>query len=552
VTQRAVQRLPRLVLWLFCVAYVLPGVFDRDPWKNADVTAFGYMMSLVRGDSAWLHPSIGGLGSDGSALPYWLGAASIELLGSWMDPALAARLPFVCMLAAALFLTWHACFHLALTDEAQPLPFAFGGEASRPDYARTMADASVLALIAPLGLLQLGHETTPELVQLAAVTLLLYGLASTRHRGWGSALAVLISLPALAASGAATTALWMGAVALVLLWRSSHASSRALLPWLGVALLGTIGVAFAVGAWADRLSDVKHALGMPKLLAWFTWPVWPLVGWTLWRWRRQLGQHHLLTPLAVALVSIGASTAMGASDRALMLALPALAILAAFSLPTLKRSVSAVVDWFSVFFFSIAALVIWVIYVSVQTGVPAQPAINISRLAPGFEHHFKPIAFVFAAAGSVAWIWLVRWRTSQHRPVLWKSLVLPAGGVALSWLLLMTLWLPLLDYARSYRPLMRQIAQVIPAKACIVGPELAPSQLAALEAHGNWQVTTDTDRSGCNWLVISRAESVNGAIPDANRVIPRGWVYVTKQRRPTDRNEVFYVYRRATAKPSTD
>ena len=49
-----------------------------------------------------------------------------------------------------------------------------------------------------------------------------------------------------------------------------------------------------------------------------------------------------------------------------------------------------------------------------------------------------------------AWHWrtdlalaLVRWRTGRHRNALWKSLVLPAGGVALAWLLLMTLWLPL-------------------------------------------------------------------------------------------------------------
>ncbi|MFZ9180222.1 MAG: hypothetical protein ACO21V_13530, partial [Limnohabitans sp.] len=46
--------------------------------------------------------------------------------------------------------------------------------------------------------------------------------------------------------------------------------------------------------------------------------------------------------------------------------------------------------------------------------------------------------------------WLVHWRAGRHRAALWKSLVLPAGGAALCWLLLMTLWLPALDYARSY------------------------------------------------------------------------------------------------------
>jgi hypothetical protein len=72
------------------------------------------------------------------------------------------------LLALTLLLTWAATYHLALTDAAQPLPFAFGGEADPVDYARAVADGAVLAFIATLGLLQLGHETTPELAQLAA------------------------------------------------------------------------------------------------------------------------------------------------------------------------------------------------------------------------------------------------------------------------------------------------------------------------------------------------------------------------------------------------
>ncbi len=108
VSQRAVQRLPRWALLLFCAAYVLPGVFGRDPWRNADVTAFGYMISMVDGRSSWWMPAIGGVAADPSPLPYWLGAAFIRLLGPWVDPALAARIPFAMLLVSVLLLTWHA------------------------------------------------------------------------------------------------------------------------------------------------------------------------------------------------------------------------------------------------------------------------------------------------------------------------------------------------------------------------------------------------------------------------------------------------------------
>ena len=49
VAQDAVRRLPRTALLLFCLAYVVPGFVGREPWKNADITAFGHMFELARG-----------------------------------------------------------------------------------------------------------------------------------------------------------------------------------------------------------------------------------------------------------------------------------------------------------------------------------------------------------------------------------------------------------------------------------------------------------------------------------------------------------------------
>ena len=91
VTQRAAQRLPRVALLLFCAAYVLPGVFGRDPWKSADITAFGYMAGIAQGRTGWLAPTVGGLPADAALLPYWLGAAFIKLLAPWVDPMLWQR-----------------------------------------------------------------------------------------------------------------------------------------------------------------------------------------------------------------------------------------------------------------------------------------------------------------------------------------------------------------------------------------------------------------------------------------------------------------------------
>src|SRR5574343_752443 len=196
VTQKAVRRLPRWALLLFCAAYILPGLFGRDPWKNEDIASFGHMWSLVLGQASWLHPNVGGvLPTSGGVLPYWLGAAFINLLSPWVDPAVAARLPFAMLLAAVLALTWYTTYHLARTEAAQPLPLAFGGEAAPADYARAVADGGLLALIASLGLLQLGHETTPELLQLTGSTLFLFSLAAVQRHPAQARWAALLSLP---------------------------------------------------------------------------------------------------------------------------------------------------------------------------------------------------------------------------------------------------------------------------------------------------------------------------------------------------------------------
>jgi 4-amino-4-deoxy-L-arabinose transferase-like glycosyltransferase len=543
VTQRAAQRLPRLALLLFCAAYVVPGLFGRDPWRNADITAFGYMVNLAEGRASWLAPTVAGLPSaDTALLPYWIGALFVKVLGPWLGAPLAARIPFALLLVATLVLVWFSTYHLARTEAAQPLPFAFGGEADPVDYARAIADGALLALIATLGLLLLGHETTPELAQLASVSLYLYALSATPFRGWTPRLAVLVALPALSVSGAPTVSLALGLVGMAVCGASDHAPARRFVTWIALATaLGAL-TAWLLGGWAWRLGSYRSSaqlVSLGRLLVWFMWPAWLLALWTLWRWRHHLLRRHIAVPLGCALVSLITCVAMGGSDRALMLALPPLAVLASFALPTLQRSTAAAIDWFSVFFFSICALIIWVIYAAIQTGVPRRPAANVARLVPGFEPRFSLVALLVAVAGTLAWLWLVRWRTGRHRHALWKSLVLPASGVALCWLLLMTLWLPLLDYARSYRVLIERIRPHVPAQACISAPHLPRGQLVALEHFGGWRVDGVSTSVNSVCLILLRVEPRDRAMDP-----PAGWALVARERRPNDRDEVTAIYRR--------
>ncbi len=562
--------MPRIALWLLCAAYVIPGFVGRTPWKSADMTAFGYMAELARGDAAWLAPTLLGLSPQVDALlPYWLGAWVIQLTSNTISADYAVRIPYLLLITLALIATWYGTYYLARSPKAQPVAFAFGGEASAPDYARAMADGALLALVACLGLAQLSHETTPAAAQLGFAALTFYAISALPYRRVAPSVGAVIGLAGLALSGAPTVALFLstGGALIHLLDRDTDSapnraveaangdSSRRVRFALGlialtaaVALLSTV-----LGLWRWRIqlpsASWREWEGIGRLLLWFTWPAWPLALWTLWRWRRQLRglltgsiNRHLALPLWFVVVSLGNTLLTSSGDRALLLALPAMATLAAFALPTLSRSVSALIDWFTLLFFTGCAVTIWVVWVALQTGVPPQPAANVARLAPGFVHSFSYVPFFLALIATLAWGWLVKWRVGRHRPAIWKSLVLPAGGAVLCWVLLMTLWLPLLDFARSYTVLTRSISTVVKKNDCVQTHGLDRGQIAAFKFQAGLDLRGSADNAACPWLLVDR----DALATLISAVDLRQWTPQYIGYRPTDRDDDVLLYRRVS------
>ena len=71
VTQSGARRLPRVALLMLCAAYVLPGLVGRDPWRNADLNAFGLMLAMAEGRTSWWAPALGGVLADTALPPHW-------------------------------------------------------------------------------------------------------------------------------------------------------------------------------------------------------------------------------------------------------------------------------------------------------------------------------------------------------------------------------------------------------------------------------------------------------------------------------------------------
>ncbi len=552
--------LPRWGLIALCLLYILPGIVRRDPWKVDDAAGFGIMWTMAHGAlDDWLSPNIVGMPMPNEApLAYWIGAVLIRVFGWLTGDALAARLSILVFFAIGTLAVWRTAYVLGRRSEAQPLKLAFGGQPAALDYGRTLADGALLIYVASLGLLLRSHETASPALQVSLVATTLYGAACLFDRPSGRAvlgLGVSAGLLALAC-GWVTPLLLMTSLLLAAALRY-----HAVLPKLGIALaiafvpmaiwllvrqaLGydTSPINWAVGI--ERFGQGRPPGGIGKLLKtliWFTWPAWPIALWAVYAWRKQITLHIFLPAITVLIFLAAIPFTNASRDHLLLPLLPPLAILATFGLPTLKRGAINAIDWFSVMTLSAIASFIWLGWIAKQTGWPAPLAKNALKQVPGFQPEFNTFALFVALITSIGWILLLRWRLGRHPSVLWRAVVLSTGGIVLCWVLLMTLWLPWLNYRQSYAPVAEQLGARLPEKySCVDSDNLGPAQRASFAYLGHVKFGRIGD-TRCEFLLVQdNGLGRSGRQPQS---VAPSLKLLWQGRREADKHELFRLFRR--------
>lgn len=556
----ATAKLPRLILLGLSLAYIVAGLFMRDPWKTDDAVGLATMITAIReGGITWLLPQVGLLAhAEEGPLITWVGAASIWLFGPFVGDITAGRLPNLLWFGITATSVWYGTYLLGRRAEAQPLALPFGGEPAPRDYGRMLADAALLLLLATVGVLQRTHETTVVPAIMACQALAFYSLArsvdrpvtgtttlgialaaSFLTRGWVGALPIMIGalLAFYPRSQLWKCKRWLPwtvlvTVALILAWwiPASESSQYWVRNWKTWNL-----ASFAWPSWHDIGRTLRD-------LPWYLWPTWPLALLAVWRWRAWIYAPHIWLPLMLlacaALVLFGLDEAT--DSEYVLLAVPC-AVLGAFSLPTLRRGVVNTLDWFAVMCFSLTAATAWLGWVALHFNWPAQISRNIARQTTGYEPVISWTAFTLAAIFTVAWIALVVWRLRVRPQALWRGTVLSAGGLTVTWILLVLLWQPAVDYARSYRTVSGQLAQALEQNKrpgeCVRGLSLGSGQRASFLIFNNLTFTFDAK---CTLIL---QQTSNQSLRDNTAAYSDGADVLWQGGRRADRQEVFRLLR---------
>lgn len=559
----ATAKLPRLILLGLLLAYIVAGLFMRDPWKTDDAVGLATMITAIReGGITWLLPQVGLLAhAEEGPLITWVGAICIWLFGPFIGDITAGRLPNLLWFAITTTSVWYGTYLLGRRAEAQPLALPFGGEPEPRDYGRMLADAALLLLLATVGILQRTHETTVVPAIMAWQALAFYSLARSVDRPFTGCTTLGIALAA-----SFLTRGWVGAIPIMVgallafyprgqLWRC-----RRWLPWAALVTLVLILAwwipasqsseywirnwkiwnlsSFAAPNWHDMGRTLRD-------LPWYLWPTWPLALLAIWRWRSWIYAPHIWLPLALlvcsALVLFGLEEAT--DSEYVLLAVPC-AVLAAFSLPTLRRGVVNTLDWFAVMCFSLTAATVWLGWVALHFHWPAQISRNIARQTTGYEPVISWVAFALALVFTLAWIALVVWRLRVKPQALWRGTVLSAGGLTVTWILLVLLWQPAVDYARSYRTVSGQLAQALEQNVrpgeCVRGLSLGSGQRASFLIFNNLTFTFDAK---CTLIL---QQTSNQSLRDNTAAYSEGADVLWQGGRRADRQEVFRLLRVGT------
>jgi 4-amino-4-deoxy-L-arabinose transferase-like glycosyltransferase len=412
---------------------------------------------------------------------------------------------------------------------------------------------TTFVFIGSLGLVLTAHLLMPQVATLTGIAMGLYALTLAKRRpfrasvllGFGIGISFL-STGIVAPAIIVVTSLLLPTVFAA--WRTkSYAivwglSALLATPWLVIwpILCWQAAPELFNHWWQTSISAFgdSHHFYFLKTLGWFALPALPLALWGLWRYRAYLLEKPkfqlLICFFIVTLVVIGFGSDYDEVDI-LPLLLP-LAALAGGSVETLKRGAAGLLNWFGLMLFGIMGFLVWLGWFAMMSGWPAKLAERMRILSGTTDTHFSWIALGLAVAVTAIWLLVINNAKHSNRAAVTDWAV----GITMAWSLLMTLWLPWIDSAKSYQDVMTSLKTAMPKNyACVNSRNLGDSQAALLYYYTDvrTQPFETVQRLDCDLYLIQDARGEKKIKPG------KDWKLIWHGKRVTERRESFRLFR---------
>ncbi|MHB0991568.1 MAG: ArnT family glycosyltransferase [Burkholderiales bacterium] len=539
--------IPLFSVLVLAIAYILPGLVGHEPWKQDENYIFGIVYHMLQSGD-WVVPQNAGEPfMEKPPLYYWVAAGLAWLNRNWLP------LPDGARLASGLFTS---------------LTLLFTGLTARHCWGAGTGRYAVIALMASFGLLYESHFMIADVPMLTGFTIACYGFALSLQRplraglwlGIGTGIGFLakgllipgaisviaILLPALFANWRrreyVSTLIVAGIVCLpaLLIWPVALylRSPRLFYDWFWLNNVGRF-----LGFSVPQLGADNSVDFWPRTLPWFTFPVLPLALVSLWQQRKQLPFNPSLQLGLVAFLTYALIMQFSASARTAygLPMLTALALLGAPAVLTLPRRINRYGDYFSRLLFAPLVVVSWYVWgqMALRSSIPKWPMLE--RYFPMDFHmplQWLPVMFALSATliYFLAWFRLPRLAS--------RAVTSLALGVTIFWIMFGTLWLPWVDYAKSYRSVFISMRPYIPAlRQCVASEGLGESTRPMLEYYLGILTLRRELHPGasCDVLII------DGRTKPVPQSVGSGWKLIWSGTRPGDDEEEFRLYVKSPA-----
>jgi 4-amino-4-deoxy-L-arabinose transferase-like glycosyltransferase len=525
------ERVKARLLIVLCIVWVCLGLIGHDPWKPDESQAISIVKAMMSGNGLLTPVPVGQSGLDNPPLYYWSAAGMAKLLFPLLPIHDAARLVTGLWMALTLLMV---------------------GMTGRELWGRGTGRQTTLVFIGSLGLVITAHLLMPEVAALTGSAMGLYALALAKRRPYRASLLLGSSIAiGFLSTGLLTAAITIATALLLPLlfsnWRNKSYAIVLLLsaliasPWLfGWAILCWQASPELFNGWwqasIHSFNNHNHVYFL-RTLGWYALPALPLALWSLWRYRAYVLNKPkfqlLIIFFSVGLLLIGFG-ADSSEIYALPLLLP-LAALAGGSIETLKRGAAGLLNWFGLMLFGAMGFLIWLGWIAMMTGWPAKLNERMQVLSGTDLLHFHWLAFIAALAISLTWLLVVNNSRHSNRAAVTDWAV----GITMTWSLLMVLWLPWIDSAKSYRSVMTSMASSMPTNyACVNSRNLGSSQAALLDYYTSirTQPFEIVQRIDCDLYLIQDERGREKIEPGSD------WKLIWQGKRPAERHESFRLF----------